>query len=398
MVTILEERATLLAILATPWLQRISGRVVPVKRHIAVPLQAIISRYNGFAVSVTRKEGEDMLRIGLIGCGRTVQIAHAPALQALGDFYQVAAIADQSPEALERTGLQLGLAPEHRYTDYREMLTGEELNVVDIALPHAYHHETARAALMAGLHLISERPLALSIHDAEELLRIAEMRGRLISVLHFYLYYPPFREAIRAVRSGAIGDPFLIRCEGVTGGFGPGTESYHPEWHVNLEIAGGGVWLDSGYHAGYLSVALMGSPVVSLAARTENFATDLAVDDTAAALLMHENNGISSIQAAWSVPAGGQRVFEIYGTEGAIALDHEGYPLGVFSNATRTWDHPAVDGGHAESFIGIFTAIAECLRFGAPPPVSHRDALHALQIITAGYRASERNAVVGVEE
>jgi len=338
-----------------------------------------------------------MLRIGLIGCGRTVQIAHAPALQALSDFYQVAAIADQSPEALERTGLQLGLPPEHHYTDYREMLPREELNVVDISLPHAYHHEAALAGLMAGIHLITERPLALSVHDAEELLRIAEMRGRLISVLHFYLYYPPFQAAIRLVRDGAIGDPFFIRCEGVTGGFGPGTESFHPHWHEDPEIAGGGVWLDSGYHAGYLCVALMGSPVASVAARIDNYATNLAVDDTAAALLTHQNNGVSSIQAAWSVPAGGRRVFEIYGTEGAIALDHEGYPLGIFTNATRTWEHPEIADGHAESFIRIFTAIAECLRFGAPPPVSHRDALHALKIVTAGYRAGERNEVAGVE-
>lgn len=318
-----------------------------------------------------------MLRIGLIGCGRTVQIAHAPALQALGDFYQVAAIADQSPEALESTGLQLGLPPEHRYADYREMLTREELHVVDISLPHVFHHEAAMASLMAGLHLITERPLALSAYDAEELLRIAEMRGRLVSVLHFYLFYPPFQEAIRAVRSGAIGDPFFIRCEGVSGGFGAGTESFHPQWHESREIAGGGVWLDSGYHAGYLSVALMGSPVASVTGRADSYATGLAVEDTVAALLMHRNNGMSSVQAAWSIPAGGRRVFEIYGTEGAIALDHEGYPLGIFSNATRTWEHPEVAGGHAESFIGIFTAIAECLRFGAPPPVSHRDALHA---------------------
>jgi len=338
-----------------------------------------------------------MLRIGLIGCGRTVRIAHAPALQALGDFYQVAAIADRSPEALEATGLLLGLPPEHRYADYREMLTEEELNVVDISLPHAYHHEAAMAGLMAGLHLITERPLALSLPDAEELLRIAEMRGRLISALHFYLYYPPFQQAIRAVRDGAIGDPFFIRCEGVTGGFGAGTESFHPQWHENPEIAGGGVWLDSGYHAGYLSAALMGSPVASVAARADNYTTGLAVEDTVAAILMHANNGISSVQAAWSIPAGGRRVFEIYGTEGAIALDHEEYPLGIFSNSTRAWEHPKVSGGHAESFIGIFTAIAECLRFGAPPPVSHRDALHALRIVIAGYRANERNEVTGVE-
>jgi predicted dehydrogenase len=338
-----------------------------------------------------------MLRVGLIGCGRTVQIAHAPALQALRDHYQVVAIADQSPEALERIGLQLAVPPEHRYTDYRTMLVNEEIQVADISLPHVYHHEAATNALMAGAHLMSERPLALALHDAEELLYIAEMHGRLITVLHFYQYYPPFQEAIRLVRSGAIGEPFLIRCEGVTGGFGPGTESYHPQWHDNPEIAGGGVWVDSGYHAAYLSVAMMGSPVTAVTGRIDTYATGLAVDDTAAMLLFHENNGTSSIQVAWSIPAGGRRVFEIYGTDGAIAMDHEGYPLGIFSNASRTWSHPEVTVGHDESFIRLFTAIAECLGYGAPPPVSHREALHTLKIVLSGYRASDGDQVVGVE-
>jgi predicted dehydrogenase len=337
-----------------------------------------------------------MLRIGLIGAGRTVQIAHAPALSALTDRYVVAAIADRDPTALEHIGTQLGVPPEHRYAEYREMLLREPLDLVDIALPHAFHHEAALQALLNGLHIITERPLALSLRDAQELLQIAETRGRLIAVLHFYLFYPPFREAIRLVRAGAIGDPFFIRCEGVTGGFGLGSDAYHPEWHGNPEIAGGGVWIDSGYHSVYLCGALMGSPITSVAAAMGTFATKMPVEDTAAVLLTHENGGITNIQAAWSVPSGGRRVFDIYGTQGTIALDHDGYPLGVFSHTTQAWQHPEITVGHAESFIGFFTALAECLRFGAPPPVSHRDALYSLEAVLAAYRAGEQGTVESV--
>ncbi|MHB9130660.1 MAG: Gfo/Idh/MocA family protein [Armatimonadota bacterium] len=334
-----------------------------------------------------------MLRLALIGAGRTVVMGHAPALQALHDRYQVVAVADASPEALEHIGVLLAVPPERRYLDYREMLLREEVDVVDIALPHAFHHEAARSALYAGAHLITERPLALSIRDAEELLRVAEMRGKQISVLHFYLYFPPFREAIRQVRDGAIGEPFFIRCEGVTGGFGPGTAAYHPEWHGNPEIAGGGVWIDSGYHSIYLCNTLMESLIVSVAAQVGTYAQDIQVEDTAAALLTHTNSGISSIQVAWSVPAGGERVFEIYGKAGSIALGHDGHPLGIFSNETQSWRHPEVRFGQADSFIGIFEAIADCLESGALPPVSHRDALHTLEVVVAGYRASEKGTV-----
>ncbi len=337
-----------------------------------------------------------MLKIALIGGGRTVQIAHAPALQALTDHYKVVALADHDPEALERTGVLLAVPPAHRYVEYRDMLLREEIDVVDLSLPHAFHHRAAMDAVTAGAHLITERPLAISVRDAEELLRAAEIRGRLITVLHYYLYYPPFREGIRLLRSGAIGEPFLLRCEGVTGGYGAGTASYHPAWHNDPTIAGGGVWIDSGYHSAYLCTALMGSPVIAVSAQIDTYTPELRVDDTALALLRHENSGTSSVQVAWSVPSGGSRVFEVSGTEGTISFDHEGYPLGIFSNATRTWSHPPIVQEHAASFIGIFTAVAECLRFGAPPPVSHREALHTLEIITAGYRAAERDTVEGL--
>lgn len=337
-----------------------------------------------------------MLRIGLIGAGRRAQIGHVPALQALHDHYRVVAIADQSPEALERTGILLAVPPEHRYTDYRDMLLYEELDIADIAVPHAFHYEAALAALRAGAHLITECPLALSVRDAEEILRVAETRGKQVTVLHYLLHYPPFQEGVRLMRAGAIGEPFLLRCEGVTGNFGPGTASYHPAWHADRDIAGGGVWLDSGYHAAYLCVSLAGSPVASVAARIDTRMTDQAVDDTAVVLLYHGRGAVSSVQVAWSVPSGGQRVFEIYGTEGTLSFDHEGYALGVFDNATHVWQHPTITFGHNSSYLGIFTAIAECLQHGAPPPVTHRDALHTLEVITAGYRAAASDAVVNV--
>jgi predicted dehydrogenase len=325
-------------------------------------------------------------------------MGHAPALQALGDDYEVVALADADPETLDETGVLLGLPPGHRFADYRELLLRVSPDVAVISVPHARHHEVATAALRAGAHLVTERPLALSLRDAEELLRFAEARGRLVTVAHYYLHYPPVAEAVRLVRAGAVGTPFFARIEGVTGGYGAGTESYHPAWHADIEQAGGGVWLDSGYHAAYLAVALLGSPVISLAARTATLATDLPVDDTAAALCLHDNGGISSLQAAWSVPAGGTRVLEVHGTAGSLQLDHEGHPLGVFDNAARTWRHPEIAFHHAGSFLGLYAALAACLRFGAPPPVTHREALHALDVIISGYRASENESVEGVAE
>jgi predicted dehydrogenase len=331
-----------------------------------------------------------MLRVGLIGGGRPTHVGHAPALQGLAERLRVVALADRAPEARERTGLQLGLAEAHRYADYREMLRQESPELVVVAVPHAFHHEVTLAALHAGAHVITERPLALSLRDAQELLEVAESQGKLISVLHYYAFYPPLQEALRLVRAGAIGHPYFLRCEGVTGGFGAGTETYHPDWHREPDIAGGGVWMTSGYHASYLSTGLLGAPVRAVSAHMATFVPDTppVMEDTALIHLAHEGGSLATLQVAWSAPAGGRRVLEVHGTEGAIVLDHGDHPLGVFSLATRSWHHPAFDIGHAASFRGIYQAIAECLLYGAPPPVTHRDALHTLAIIHAGYQSA----------
>jgi predicted dehydrogenase len=337
-----------------------------------------------------------MLRIGLIGGGRTAQAAHVPALQALHARYAIAAVADRDAAALERIGLQAGVPPPQRFTDFREMLLHVPLDLVIVAVPHAFHHEAVQGALLNGVHVVTERPLALSLRDAEEVLRLAELRGRLVTVLHPLLYYPPFREAIRLVRAGAIGEPFLLRCEGVTGGFQTGTAAYHPEWRAKLEIAGGGAWLDHGYHGSYLCTALSGSPVVSVAAAMSVNSEEITVEDTAVVLLTHENGAASSIQVSWNVPAGGTRVFEVYGTRGAIVFDHDGYPFGLYDNASATWTHPEIAIERDESYIDFFDALAACLSYGAPPPVSHRDALHTLEIVLAAYRANEMGTVESV--
>jgi len=310
-----------------------------------------------------------MLRIALIGAGRTVSIGHAPALSAMGEQFNVVAVADQSLDALNDIGIQLGIPPSHRYADYRMMLMNEEIDVVSISLPHAFHYEATMAALDANLHVITERPLALSVQDAIDLVRRAERKGLLITVMHYYLFYPPFHRAIRAIADGQIGEPFFVRCEGVTGGYGPGTAAYHPEWHADPEIAGGGVWVDSGYHNVYLCEALLGSPVSAVAARIGTFTTKLEVDDTAVALLTHANGTISNVQAAWSVPSGGHRVVEIYGSEGTLAFDHEGHSFGIFSNASQTWHHIDVTVQPAEIFVGLYHPVFACLPFGAAPPV-----------------------------
>src|SRR5688572_9725705 len=111
-----------------------------------------------------------MLRLGLVGCGRIVEEGHAPALLRLGDRVQVVALADPSEERRAKVGGLFGVPASARHADLAAMLAGEQLDVADVAVPHFLHLQAARAVAAAGLHLFLEKPMAISLEEADTLL------------------------------------------------------------------------------------------------------------------------------------------------------------------------------------------------------------------------------------
>ena len=107
------------------------------------------------------------IRLGLIGCGGIVQNTHARAYSALSDTVQVTALADIVPENLQKVGEQFSVPTENRYADYREMLEHAPIDVVTIATPHAFHAEQVTEAANAGVAVISEKPMATNLEEAD---------------------------------------------------------------------------------------------------------------------------------------------------------------------------------------------------------------------------------------
>jgi predicted dehydrogenase len=118
-----------------------------------------------------------MVRIGLAGGGLVAQAAHLPALRRLPEEFTVAALADPSATIRERVGA--GLAT---HADWRELLEREPLDALIIGTPHASHAELALAALDAGLHVLVEKPLCITVADADRLVAAQQRAGRVLQV------------------------------------------------------------------------------------------------------------------------------------------------------------------------------------------------------------------------
>ena len=128
------------------------------------------------------------LRAGVAGVG-FIGAAHVEAVRRLG-FAEVVAICDRPrPEQIAE---KLGV--EHWYADYREMLDRERLDVVHICTPNVSHFEIARYAMERGVSVLCEKPLAFTLEEAEELVRLAERHGVRHGVNFHCRYYPMVRE------------------------------------------------------------------------------------------------------------------------------------------------------------------------------------------------------------
>jgi len=336
-----------------------------------------------------------MLKAGIIGCGRIVQEGHARAFEALKDNVTVTALADPSVESLAAVGEVLGVPEEGRYASAAELLEAkaDELDFVDLALPHFLHRDITIECAKAGVNILSEKPMATTVAEADEMLAAVQKAGICFSVIHNRRYSPVSATLRTLVADGAIGTPFLIRSEGLGKGHYPGTPGYDPDWRTKSERAGGGCLLDNGYHNLYTARELMGSPVQSVYGCIGTYRHDITVDDTACVLLSHENGGITSVQIAWSSVGGGQHVEEIHGTEGTIQITRGDAPVRL-CRAADEWTEPALADVPLQSFAGVINDYLNALTEGAEVPTSGAEARENLRIIESAYESAKTGEAV----
>jgi len=140
-----------------------------------------------------------MLNFGLIGCGKHAEWAVAPAMQST-DGCRLAAVADLDPARLEIVGD--GAA---RYTDYREMLAKERLDVVYVAASQEAHCELTLAAIAAGLHVVCEKPMGMDVAECRQMRDAAQAAGKVLAIDFENRYIPGYRQARAWVAEGRMG-------------------------------------------------------------------------------------------------------------------------------------------------------------------------------------------------
>ncbi|MNZ25606.1 putative oxidoreductase YdgJ [compost metagenome] len=344
------------------------------------------------------------LRLGMVGGGQGAFIGAVHRLAArMDDHYELLAAAlSADPANARSSALALGLDPARAYEDYARMAQAEAarsdgIEVVAITTPNHLHAPVARAFLEAGIHVICDKPLALTLSEGEELARLARQRRRLFALTHTYSGYPMVRHARELVAAGELGELRYVQVEYLQDWLAnpiPPGQNKQADWRADPARAGrAGCLGDIGTHAYQLAAFITGQLPNALAAELHSFVPGRLVDDHLQVWLRYSQGMRGSLNAS-QVASGEENRLQIrlYGDKASLIFRQEApnelwlTPIGgasqrltrgrVESDAARHASrvpagHPE---GYLEAFAQLYTDAAlqiHALAAGeAPPPES----------------------------
>lgn len=260
-------------------------------------------------------------RAGVIGTSWWAELEHLPGLRARGDV-DVVALCGRDAARVNAVADRHGI-PE-RFTDWRALLARGGLDLVVISTPNALHHPQALAALEAGLHVVCEKPLALSLGQAAELAARAEEAGRATLTFFTHRQVGAAAHVKRLVEAGFLGQPHLVVAQYLTAShLAPGKA---PAWRMIRAQAGTGVLGDIGSHLVDLVRFWLGdftrvSAQWQILTRARG-GVALDADEGVSFLAQLECGAQATFQA--SKLAAGRRNWqrvELYGTEGTLVYE-----------------------------------------------------------------------------
>jgi predicted dehydrogenase len=371
------------------------------------------------------------IRLGMVGGGEGAFIGAVHRIAArLDDQYElVAGALSSTPDKARRSGAALGLAPDRVYDDFASLAKAEAarpdgVEAVSIVTPNHVHAPAAIALLEAGLHVICDKPLTVSLADAKRMQAAVAASGRIFALTHNYTGYPLVRCMRQMIRAGELGELRLVQVEYPQDWLSGPTETTgnkQAEWRVDPARAGGGGALgDIGTHAFNLADYVTGLEVAELLADLNVFVPGRKLDDNAQILLRYANGARGALWASQVAPGNenGLRL-RVYGTKGGLHWEQEnpnelrwsplGEPARIITRAgpgsgsaaarvTRTpGGHPE---GYLEGFANIYSEVAlaiKAAREGKKPPAECEfptivDGVKGVAFVEAAVRSSKANA------
>jgi predicted dehydrogenase len=258
----------------------------------------------------------ERLRVGIVGGGAIAQVAHLPTLKKLKSV-EVVALCDTDLPKARALADRFGVADAH--DDIEDLIRTPEIQVAVICSPTHLHESHILAALSANLHVLVEKPLAMSAASVQRIMRAAEKRDRVVMVGMNHRYRPDVQIVRSFVQSGELG-----RVESVRGSwhvFRPSRNQLG--WRQRRDQAGGGAMLDLGLSILDLGLWLGGTPApVRVSAALDAAGKERAVEQSGSAFVVCENGMSLFVDVTWHHLGEGERFgVGVRGSKGVAAIN-----------------------------------------------------------------------------
>lgn len=344
------------------------------------------------------------MKYALIGCGR-IATNHIKA--ALNNKLELTAVCDVLPDKMEALLAKHGLEKDAsilRYTDYKAMLAEHpEIQLASIATESGLHAEIALYCIDRGVNLIIEKPMAMSIADADEIIRRAEAKHVKVSACHqnrFNIAVQRLRKAVEAGRFGRLSHG-----------------SIHVRWNRNkgyyAQAPWRGTWAQDGgalmnqcIHGIDLLRWMMGGEVASVYGQTrQQLHHYLEAEDVGMAVVTFKNGAVATIEGTTNVyPQNLEETLYIFGEFGTVKLG------GKSTNNIDVWDfadetdedkankglEEAASNVYGNGHTSLFADVMEAVENDRPPYVDAKAGRDALEMVLAIYKSAAEGRAVSL--
>lgn len=243
--------------------------------------------------------------LAIVGCGK-VAAKHARAVRESGSRLRLQALVDSSVERAEAFADKnriKGDTKPNLYDSLDAMLAAEPIDIIAITTPSGSHYTLGRQALLAGSHILMEKPMTLNLAESRELASLAEKHNRLIVMGHIYRYFPLVRDLEADLASGVYG---RILSGVVTVRWGHDQAYYDSGAWRGTWAADGGVLMNQTIHALDLMCWLMQAPISEASGQIRRLLHDMEAEDYANALCRLENGAMLQIEGTTITPEDNQ--------------------------------------------------------------------------------------------
>jgi predicted dehydrogenase len=299
------------------------------------------------------------VKVGLIGAG-FVSDLHTYAFQHFVREAEIVAVS--APHGADKFAKEHGIS--NAFSDYREMLKMKDIDAVTVAIPNYAHRQAAVDAAKAGKHVICEKPLCVTLEDADAMIAACKAQGVLLLYAEELLFAPKYVRAKSLIEEGAVGEPFLAKQSEEH----PGP---HMPWFWDVNLSGGGVMLDMGCHSIEYTRWVLGKPKVkSVTAFMGTFVHQSRTkgEDHSYAIIEYEGGKIAMLENSWAKGGGVDDRCEIYGNKGHTRADLlRGSSLLTYSE--EGYGYAVEKAGTTKGYT--FTMFEEVWNYGFPQEMQH---------------------------